>query len=175
MKNQSKAEKMQFPLEYKSPNQSWQTLQLPKIFIAGSIEGGTALPWQAKVREELKGYPLVLLNPRRDDWMTSSEMKMEDAVFREQVQWELDGLDKADYILMYFDPDTYSPVSLIEFGRHVHSDKLMVGCPQGFWRRGNLEVTCAWHGRELQDSFESLMESVVSRLKTDGIHPTEAG
>ena len=162
---------MNLPHEFKAPTRGWEAIEMPKIFVAGSIEGGKALPWQIEVRNALEGYPVVLLNPRRDEWMTTLEQRMDEPIFREQVEWELNGLDKADHIFMYFDPDTYSPVTLIEFGRHVHSDKLMIGCPPGFWRRGNLEVTCAWHGRVLHDSFEALMAAFKAKLDLAGSQP----
>ena len=43
---------------------------------------------------------------------------------------------------MYFDPKTKSPISLLELGLFSRSDKLMVICPDGFWRKGNVDIVC---------------------------------
>jgi hypothetical protein len=51
-------------------------------------------------------------------------------------------LEKADKIIMYFDPKTKSPISLLELGLFSRSDKLMVICPDGFWRKGNVDIVC---------------------------------
>ena len=38
------------------------------LFLAGSIEMGTAEDWQAALTTRLADFPVVILNPRRDDW-----------------------------------------------------------------------------------------------------------
>jgi hypothetical protein len=45
---------------------------------------------------------------------------------------------------MYLAPGTQSPVSLLELGLCARSGKLKVGCPEGFWRRGNVKVASRW-------------------------------
>jgi hypothetical protein len=47
------------------------------------------------------------------------------ANFSQQVRWELNALDKADYIIMYLDPNTISPISLLELGLLSHCRKMM--------------------------------------------------
>lgn len=160
------------PIQFKAPQRGWENLSMPKVFLAGSIEGGSAAPWQAEVAQALAGYPLILLNPRRDSWLESLAQSIDEPIFREQVEWELEGLEKADFILMYFDPATRSPITLLEFGLHVQSDKLMVGCPAGFWRQANLAVTCAWHGHVLHASLDALLDAFKAKLDTAGIRPT---
>ena len=56
------------------------------IFLAGSIEMGIAESWQEKVVQELKNEPVIILNPRRDDWDSSWEQKIDNLQFREQVE-----------------------------------------------------------------------------------------
>lgn len=51
-------------------------------------------------------------------------------------------LDIAQVIFMYFDPATKSPISLLELGLHAADGKMIVCCPQGFWRRGNVKMVC---------------------------------
>lgn len=132
------------------------------IFLAGSIEMGAAEDWQKRVAKMLHAQPLAVLNPRRDDWDSSWRQSIDDPQFCEQVEWELLQLECADAILMYFAPDTKSPITLLELGLHIHSGKLVVCSPQGFWRRGNIEIVCRWHGVML---FEELNNAVTHAVK----------
>ncbi len=112
----------------------------PMIFLAGSIDMGRAEPWQRQVEAVLADENVILLNPRRDDWDNSWLPTIQNPQFRQQVEWELDGLEKADLILVYFAPATQAPVSLLEMGLFARSGKMMIACPRGYWRRGNVEV-----------------------------------
>lgn len=112
------------------------------VFLAGSIEMGAAWNWQERITKELEKKNCVVLNPRRDDWDSSWVQKIDNPQFREQVQWELAAMEKANVIAMYFDPDTKSPISLLELGLFAMVNKLIVYCPQGFWRKGNVDIVC---------------------------------
>jgi hypothetical protein len=113
------------------------------IFLAGSIEMGTAEEWQTRVGLYLADKNVILLNPRRLDWDSSWVQSKDNQQFREQVEWELYGLEMAHRILMYFDPETKSPISLLELGLHARSpQKLIVCCPEGFWKKGNVDIVC---------------------------------
>jgi hypothetical protein len=115
------------------------------LFLAGSIEMGKAEDWQTRVENELKIFPVDIFNPRRDDWDSSWVQSIKEANFKEQVMWELQALERAEYILMYFDPTTMSPISLLELGLHARTGKLIVVCPDGFWRKGNVDVVCRYY------------------------------
>lgn len=129
-----------------------------KIFLAGSIEMGKADNWQALVEEFFKDEPnVVLFNPRRDDWDSSWEQSINNAQFYTQVTWELDHLEKVDVIIMHFVPDTMSPISLLELGLYADSGKLLVSCPDGFWRKGNVEIVCEQYGIVCYNSIEELL------------------
>ena len=144
--------------EIKAPN------KIPKkVFLAGSIEMGKAENWQTKLVAGLSGLddePYVIYNPRRDDWDASWEQKITNDKFREQVQWELNSLDDADIIVMYFDPNTQSPISLLELGLYADSGKLIVYCPNGFWRKGNVDIVCKKYGIQQAKSIENLINCV---------------
>jgi hypothetical protein len=112
------------------------------IFLAGSIEQGKAVDWQNRIIEKLSPFPFTILNPRRPDWDSSWEQKIENPQFYEQVNWELNALEKADMIILYFDPKSKSPISLLEFGLFARTGKMMVCCPEGFWRKGNVDIVC---------------------------------
>jgi hypothetical protein len=141
----------------------------PTVFLAGSIEMGAASPWQDQVIAAFADRAITILNPRRPDWDASWRQSIDDPRFREQVEWELHGLERATVVAMYFDPATRSPVTLIELGLTAASGRLVVGCPHGFWRRGNLEVVCARHGVALHDDLDALIGAVDAKLRAIGV------
>ena len=134
------------------------------VFLAGSIEMGQAEPWQAAVEDALAGLPIAVLNPRRDAWDASWEQSIDNPQFRGQVEWELEGLERADVVAMYFSPSTQAPVTLLELGLTAASGRLVACCPPGFWRRGNVEVVCARHGAPLVADLAELIAAVRGRL-----------
>jgi hypothetical protein len=134
------------------------------VFLAGSIEMGTAEDWQTKLTSALGDREVVVLNPRRDEWDASWRQSIEEPRFREQVEWELAGLERADVIAMWFEPATRSPITLLELGLHARSGKLIVGCPPGFWRRGNIEVVCAKYGIALHATWDAFASAVTASV-----------
>jgi len=136
----------------------------PSVFVAGSIEMGQAEDWQVRLERALAGHDVILLNPRRDDWDASWKQSIDNAQFREQVEWELEGLERASLVAMYFAPATKAPVTLLEFGLSARSGKLLVCCPEGYWRRGNIEVVCARYGIPLLPSLEMLVTEIRNRI-----------
>ena len=126
------------------------------IFLAGSIEMGKAEDWQAELGDWLLTKNYNIFNPRRKDWDSSWAQTYENPQFSQQVKWELNSLDKSDWVIMYLDPQTKSPISLLELGLFAHSKKLLVVCPDGFWRKGNVEVVCSLYDIPLFNSIEEL-------------------
>jgi hypothetical protein len=136
----------------------------PVIFLAGSIEMGVAEDWQTEMTAALADLDVVVLNPRRDDWDASWTQSITDDNFRGQVEWELAGMERADVIAMYFAPSTRAPITLLELGLWARSGKVVVGCPDGFWRKGNVEVVARRYGVPLHASLEALTAAVRARL-----------
>lgn len=66
------------------------------VFLAGSIEMGTAVDWQAAVTKALLAArpDLLVLNPRRDDWDASWVQAIDNSQFFEQVSWELAAMEQ---------------------------------------------------------------------------------
>lgn len=126
------------------------------VFLAGSIEMGKAKEWQKEVIEHFKDMPVTFFNPRRKDWDSTWEQTKDDKNFSQQVNWELEALEVADVILMYFDPDTDSVITLLELGIHIRDSRLIVCCPDGFYRKGNVDITCEKYGTKQVDSFQAL-------------------
>ena len=144
----------------------------PSLFLAGSIEMDTAEAWQRAFEEALVDTEVTVLNPRRDDWDGSWRQSVEDENFRTQVEWELVALERATVIAMHFDPATKSPITLLELGLFASSGRLMVSCPEGFWRRGNVEVVCARYGVPLFEGLQALIAQVKTKLhdRADAAH-----
>jgi hypothetical protein len=136
------------------------------VFLAGSIEMGLAELWQARVEEALADLDVVILNPRRDEWDASWEQSIRNPRFREQVEWELAAQEQATLIAMYFAPQTKAPVTLLELGLAARGGKLVVCCPDGFWRKGNVEVVCAKYEIPLVANLPDLVAEVRRRLLT---------
>lgn len=134
------------------------------VFLAGSIEMGAAEDWQATIPELFKDRTeLVFLNPRRDDWDSSWEQKESNPKFSEQVNWELDMLDRSNLIFMYFSPETKSPISLLELGLYAETGKMIVCCPDEFWRKGNVDIVCSRYNIPVYNT----MEAAIGRLRTE--------
>jgi hypothetical protein len=134
------------------------------VFLAGSIEMGRAEEWQAVLEGALHDLPIAILNPRRDDWDDSWEQSIADPRFRGQVEWELDGLARATLVAMYFAPTTQAPITLLELGLTAASGKLVVCCPEGFWRRGNVEVVCERYRIPMVDGLPELARAIRERI-----------
>ncbi|HSD87050.1 MAG TPA: nucleoside 2-deoxyribosyltransferase domain-containing protein [Kofleriaceae bacterium] len=135
------------------------------VFLAGSIEMGAAPDWQAELVRALEPRDLTILDPRRAEWDASWRQSIDEPQFREQVEWELDGLERADLIAMWFVPETKSPVTLLELGLVARSGKVVIGCPDGFWRRGNIEVVAARYGAPLVGAWDAFVTHVSGALE----------
>ena len=133
------------------------------VFLAGSIEMGVADNWQERIALRLPA-DVVVLNPRREAWDSSWRQSIDEPRFREQVEWELDGLERASVIALWFAPETKSPISLLELGLFARSNKVVIGCPDGFWRKGNVEIVSARYGCKLAGDWESFLALVLSTL-----------
>ena len=138
--------------------------QTPSVFLAGSIEMGSAEDWQAQFERSLSDLDVLILNPRRNEWDASWVQSIANPQFREQVEWELSGLERASLVAVYFAPDTKAPITLLELGLTARGGRLVVCCPDGYWRKGNVEVVCARYGVPLVADLAALTVEVRRRL-----------
>ena len=135
------------------------TITQQSIFLAGSIENGSAEDWQQKVIDSLSDLDIAIINPRRKDWDSSWEQSITNGYFVEQVNWELDSLSEVDTILFYFQSGTVSPISLMELGLHINSDRnLVVCCPEGYFRKGNIDILCQRNNIPVFTDLDSAIE-----------------
>jgi hypothetical protein len=136
------------------------------VFLTGSIEMGKASEWQVKIEEEVEkrmkdDQVITIFNPRRKDWDSSWEQSIDNDNFRGQVEWELDGLEAADKIVVYIDPDTKSAITLMELGLHTNSNKMCVCCPEGFYRKGNVDIVCNKYNIPMVDDVDGLIDFIL--------------
>jgi len=149
----------------KAPERKHIHQDILSVFLAGSIEMGTAENWQDKVIDGLSiHHRIAFLNPRRDDWDSTWTQDLNNPQFYDQVTWELNMLNKADIIVMYFDPNTKSPISLLELGLYAGSGKLIVCCPDGFWRKGNVDIVCQRFNIPVFTNIETLLMEVKNQI-----------
>lgn len=130
------------------------------VFLAGSIDMGGAPDWQEEVIAALGDREIAVLNPRRAAWDSSWRQSIDEPKFRRQVEWELDALESADQVAMYFAPGSQAPITLLELGLFARSGRLVVCCPDGYWRKGNVEVVCARFGIPLLGRLEELIAAL---------------
>ena len=127
------------------------------MFLAGSIEMGSAVDWQSQVQESLKDRAVSIFNPRRDDWDSSWEQSIFNHDFRAQVEWEMAHLEAARYKVFYFAKDTKAPITLLELGLMANKPGIMVCCPNGFWRKGNVDIVCKRYNIPTYTSLDQMM------------------
>ncbi len=139
----------------------------PWVFLAGSIDQGHAVDWQASVADAMTDRSGTLFNPRRPDWDASWKQSADDPQFRGQVAWELEALERADTIALFFAPTSKAPISLLELGLFVRPDNrtgtMVVACPAGYWRKGNVDIVCERYGAQQVDDLAGLIAALRNR------------
>lgn len=176
--------------EYKAPEKEIYVTgkKYIKIFLAGSIEMGKADDWQNSVVEALKhrikdaNFEICIFNPRRDNWDSSWQQSIENQQFKEQVQWELSHIDRSNIVAFYFQPGTISPISLYELGvvsipSSESKKNIIILCPEGYHRKGNVDVSAQWYDMQLTNSFEDFVSKIeeaiireIQHIKTFGYY-----
>lgn len=152
--------------EIQPPNPVPTGTNVPSIFLAGSIDQGVAENWQQSIVDQLSDLNCLILNPRRANWDSDLEQKSQNPVFREQVEWELRGLETASVIAFYFAPGSKAPITLLELGLFARSGKVIACCPEGFWRKGNVDIVCSRFAVETVVNFEQLILALRSKIDT---------
>ena len=146
------------------PPQEFDVTGKASVFLAGAIDMGAAEDWQKEIGESLKDVNCTVLNPRRKDWDSSWKQEMSNPKFREQVEWELRGLEQCSFIALCLTKDSKAPISLLELGLHVSEGKMIVCCPTGFYRKGNVDIVCAKYSVPVFDDFDEFKGAVRLRM-----------
>ena len=148
-----------------------------KIFLGGVIDMGEGEPWHETVTEALEGYDVLLISPKRDDWDASWEQSLDNHQFVEQVEWELEAQESADLRLYVFASSqkeakkSKAPITLMELGLHA-SDRTVVCCPEGYYRKGNVDVVCRWFDIPVYENLNDLLTDLEHVLDDLGFKQT---
>lgn len=128
------------------------------LFLAGGI---TNCPnWQASALHLLQSAswlkaPLVVMNPRREDFNVKDPSESE-----RQIKWEHAMLNTADGVFFWFPKDTLCPITLFELGKMApRGMPLFVGCDPGYQRKKDVEVQLGLIRPEV--TVRSTMEKTV--------------
>lgn len=154
---------------YKAPVNTFvrETESMYHIFLAGSIDMGKAENWQQRLERELDCYSdVVICNPRRDDWDSTWVQSIHNPQFNDQVTWELANIECADLVVFYFDPNGQAPITLMELGLCAgREQRTIVCCPDGYWRKGNVEMICDRYDITLCNTIDDLINLVKVDLE----------
>ena len=136
----------------------------PAFFLAGSCDGED---WRAVVTQSLEGYACTVLNPVNGDPRVWNRQSADNPLFKEQVIWELEGQERVHHILMYFHPATKAPITLLEFGLGIMGagGELVVCCPEGFYRKGNVDVVCQRYDVPQVPGLNGLVQYAIEEIK----------
>jgi hypothetical protein len=139
--------------------------KVESIFLGGTIDMGNSVDWQTKIIETLKDVDVTIFNPRRKNWDSSWEQKESNPEFNHQVTWELSCLEKADLVVIYFAPNSQSPITLLETGI-FHKKNMILCCPEGFYRKGNIDIVCTRYNIPKVESVDALIDYIKKELDT---------
>ncbi|WP_075342718.1 nucleoside 2-deoxyribosyltransferase domain-containing protein [Tenacibaculum agarivorans] len=105
-------------------------------FLAGSIDYTTAKPWR---------FSIIQKNTRKIHFLDPTNTKhdqLTDKAMKNHILWELNALEFADKIILNLLPEATSPISLVELGLYAKSEKLIVICPDSFYKSRYVHVLC---------------------------------
>ncbi len=110
--------------------QEWEI----SIFLAGGISG--CWDWQSELVNKLESLNIIVYNPRRQNFdLSNKNMSLE------QIRWEHKYLKISDSISFWFPHETVCPITLLEYGKWMASDKkIFLGVHEKYSRKFDLEV-----------------------------------
>ncbi|KAI1435434.1 hypothetical protein GGR50DRAFT_320271 [Xylaria sp. CBS 124048] len=141
-------------------------LGVKSVFLAGTTNRTDDGDWREKLRELLADQPLTIYNPVRLDWDSTWREDISFEPYRAQVEWELDMQEIADVMVVYFHPATQAPISLLELGLCARTGKVIVVCPEGYWKRGNVQIVCRRYGIQMVEDVYELKDAILMRMLT---------
>ncbi|CAM1343711.1 nucleoside 2-deoxyribosyltransferase domain-containing protein [Tenacibaculum amylolyticum] len=119
-------------------------------FLAGSMNLQKEVSWRDKIMKEISGN-VLFLDPtnKNHDSLSDKEMKA-------HIEWELEAMELADTIILNFLPNAMSPISLVELGLHAKSGKLIVVCPDEFYKSRYVHILCKKYKIPIYKTFENI-------------------
>jgi hypothetical protein len=137
-----------------------------KLFIAGGIRN--CPQWQNLLIEKLQNeeeikeeigdsdIKIIIFNPRCND------IPEEEA----QVKWEYNKLKQSDIISFWFSEGSVNPITLFEYGSHIDTTNLIVGCHENYERKSNviIQTSLARPDLKVNENFEDFYKEIVETL-----------
>jgi hypothetical protein len=115
------------------------------------------------VEDRLVDCDVVLYNPRRDKWdPTWSQDPTVGTPFYDQVRWEMEAQDRADFKLYNFVGGSASPITMLELGGWARSYDTVVACDPSFYRYGNVKMFCEYRDIPCFDSLDAAIEELLT-------------
>ena len=134
------------------------------VFLAGSIDNGSTEDWQSEMEDFLKEHHITIYNPRREEWDPNLVQEEDNPIFNGQVNWELNHLEEVDIAFLYLVPGSIAPISMFEFGLLAKSGRIIVCCPNGFWRKGNTNIICTRYNIPLYKSLKEAQGGLLTKI-----------
>ena len=151
-------------IEVKAPGK-YDASKRYTIFLAGAIDQGQAVDWQAKVVQALDQFDITILNPRRDHWDPNWDQNADNPQFREQVEWELDAQEASDMVMFVFTKDSKAPITFLEFGLFAPKKEAVVCAEEGFYRQGNLDIVAERHKVPMYHNLDEMIGDLQTVLR----------
>ncbi|KAI0103361.1 hypothetical protein GGR51DRAFT_561789 [Nemania sp. FL0031] len=144
------------------------------VFLAGTTTSVDNVDWRQKLSDVLRNHPITIFNPNRPDWDSTWREDVDFKPYREQVEWGLKKQEEADLVIVYFHPATLAPISLLEFGLSARiPGKVVAIAPQGYAKRGNVQLVCEKYGIDFLQDMDNLHETIIRKLSLDQHQPSE--
>lgn len=126
-----------------------------RIFLAGSMDVNVTNTWRNSIVNELYNtYDFFDPTIDNHDNLTDTQM-------RNHILWELKALELSDIVLLNLLPESKSPISLIELGMYVKTNKLIVVCPEEFYTSRYLEELCSYYKVDLYKSLLDFLNDFI--------------
>ncbi len=155
-------------IEIKAPYRPNELSYKFSIFLAGSIDMGSAKDWQSEVAEALTNYRITIYNPRRDHWDCSLEQNIKNPQFREQVTWEQHYLAESDIRIFVFTDNSKAPITFFELGLFINKPNLIC-VEDGFYRKANIDITATLYGKPVYNTIEDMINHLKTLLDEQGL------
>lgn len=111
---------------------------------------------------------MVFFNPYLKNWDNTINNTIKDERFNHQVSWEWKCLLKSDLVVFNFEPETKSPISLLELGAMATlGKKIVICCPKEFWKYGNVEFIANYYNIPLVfdlDDVPAIIQVQLNKL-----------
>lgn len=136
------------------------TIQTAKklMFLAGSIDLQLSGNWRKSIANKLcDQFDFFDPTAIHHETLTASQWK-------QHIKWELEAMEKVDVILMNFLPSAKSPISLVELGLNTRGKKLVVICPNEFYKKQYINALCEHYSTPLFGDENEAIEHIKNIL-----------